>query len=773
MMGSFRGLLLLSASLHVLVQGMDGRTQSTEIVLPRSRQVRSLTPLQPSVFLQNSHHQSDKRILPRDEPGSAGNSITVTNPLSWQLSSTYNPSPADRIIPDIYDQPKAVISSAFPFLDGSNYAPGLRIPQGWSFSVGFHPIFSTRSEGTEEREVSISYSLRLQDGSDLPSWMVYDVGYMTLSGVTPWIDGTDRQPRQEIYAIRMIASVISSAYDSDHTSTTTVAQSFSLVVASHSFECLQKSEEPGTSVLNLTKGGERVEQPLFFGGSGGVAGVFLDAQPVGEGDIESVRVDVDWASVQPEKGSAPRILIIPRWKPDLEVLPITLTSIHGERLDVLLNLNFQESIFRYSTKAGWFSGTNLTIGQDFSISLVQNTTRRIEQRGLQQKVLVVEHVPAWMNLRLDPLGVYGAVPDDAKNGTLVELVFRYTDPETFAVSMVRWNIILAAANRTDDGGGDPSENDHADDGGGLSHRAVIAVAVLMSLLGVSLLALLGFFIRKNRRARREEKRKWTQVLLRDRGGSSGSLASQPFTPNLKGRITGRFAKDFHLKRPEPAYHQQLAAHRPSSPSKLKTLLESAITPTKKARQLALDFKDRSKRYTRSFMSYPIDYLDPTTPPSSSMPIQPPPPPPSPTPFRPVSIVASLAPFASLDPPVSGLPSTNFTSDTFLHGRQDASASPASWEDGPLRQDGSFGNGGEDSDNWLHGDLMVLDSEDEAQPFQSYNGRPPNLFFAELCHRHSSILRPRDAAPFPASVNSFVESVRTDERVADAPSVHGG
>jgi hypothetical protein len=722
---------------------------------------------------RNNHHQSDKHILPRAEPGFPENSITVVNPLSWQLSSTYNSSPADQTIPDIYDQPKAVISSAFPFLDGSNYAPGLRIPPGWSFSVGFHPIFSSRSEGTEGEEVSISYSLRLQDGLDLPSWMVYDVGFMTLSGVTPWIDGTTFQPRQVIYVVRMIASILSSSSDSDQTSAATVAQSFTLVVASHSFECLQKSGEPGTLMLNLTKGGERVEQPLFFGGSGGVAGVFLDGKPVEEGEIESVQVDVDWALVQPAKGATPRILIIPRWNPDRTVLPVTLTSIYGEKLDVSLNLDFQESVFRYSDKAGWFSSMNLTIGQDFSISLAQNTTRRIEQRGLQQKVLVVENVPAWMNLRLDPLGVYGGVPGDAKNGTLVELIFRYTDPETFALSRVRWDITLAAENGTDDCIGDPSESEDADDRGGLSHGAVVAIASLMSLLGVALLALLGFFVRKNRRARREERRKWAEVLLRERGGSSGSLASQPFTPKSKGRITGRFGKDPHLKRPEPAYHQELAGNRPSSPSRLKTLLESAITPSRKARQLALDFKDRSKRYTRSFMSYPIDYLDPTTPPSSSMPIQPPPPPPSPTPFRPVSLVASLAPFALIDPPMSGLPSTNFTSDTFLHGRQGGSDSPASWEDAPLRQDGSFGNVPTTSDNWLRGDLMVLDSEEEAQLFQAYNERPPNLFFAEICHRHSSILRPRDAAPFPASINSFADSVRTDERVADAPSVHGG
>jgi hypothetical protein len=751
-----RRLLSLSASLHVLVRGTEIGTQSAALALPDSTQIIAISPILEGASRHHSLRDADESLLSRGEPGFPEDSITVVNPLSWQLSSSYSASPTDGNITDIYNQPKAVISSAFPFLDESNYAPGLRVPPGWSFSVGFHPIFAPRSEGSGN-EVSISYSLRLQNGDNLPSWAVWNGEYLTLSGVTPWI-GEEERPRQEIYAMRMIATIISSEYDTDHTDTATVAQSFTLVVASHSFECVQESEAPGMLTLNVTKGGERVEQPLIFGGSGGIEGVSLDAQPVREGDIESVRVNVDWASVQPATAASPRTLIIARWKPDRKVLPLTLTNIYGERLDVSINLNFEESIFRYSSRPGWFFNTDLIIGQNFSISLTQNVTRKIEQRGLQQKMLVVEHVPPWMRIRLDPLEVAGAVPQDAKDGTIIGLVFRYTDPETFAVSKVGWNITLVAENKTDDAGGHPINGELADDGRGLSRGAVIAIAVVMSLLGIAVLGCAVFFLLKNRKTRREEKRKWAEILLRDRGaGRSGSFASQPFT-----------STSIHLQRPQPAYHQDLAPHRPASPSKLKTLLESAITPTKKVRQLALDFKDRSKRYTKSFMSYPIDYLDPTTPPSSCMPIQPPPPPPSPTPFRPVSLVASLAPFAALDPPISGLPSTNFTSDTFLHGRR-GSASPASWEDPPSRQDGSSGHPTTDTDNWLHGDLMVLDSEDD----RAYNGRPPNLFYAELCHRNSSILRPRDAAPFPASVNSFVDSVRTDERVADAPSVNGG
>ncbi|KAI5453789.1 polarity establishment/cellular polarization [Naganishia albida] len=742
---------------------MGTETQSTPVALPDPLHIGVVQPASRATLSLHGRQEENGHLLSRGEPRFPENSITVINPLSWQLSATFNPSQTAQDIPKTYDQPKAVISSAFTFLDGSNYAPGLRIPPGWSFSVGFHPIFAPRSEGSTGRDISIRYSLRLQDGADLPWWMVYDGEHLTLSGVTPWIGEGDPIPRQEIYAIRMIASIVSSSYDNDPPETATFAQSFTLVVASHSFECLHRSDVPGILALKLTKGGGRVEQPLTFGAIGGVEGVYLDAQPVQERNIESARVGVEWASLQPATASSPRMLVIPRWRSDYKVLPTTLTNTYGEQLDVLIDLNFQDPIFRYSSQPGWLDNTKLHIGQDFSISLAQNTTRKIEQRGLRQEVLVVEHLPSWMRLSLDPLEVSGSVPGDAANGTLVALVFRYTDPETFAVSKVSWNLTLVAEDKADGGGGDhPFKGEDADGRRGLSRRAVIVLAVLMSLLGVALLVGALFILRRNRKARRVEKRKWAEVLFRDRGaGSSGSFASQPFVSN-----------SIQLQRPQAAYHQKLAPHRPASPSKLKTLLESAITPTKKVRKLGLDFKDRSKRYTRSFMSYPIDYLDPTTPPSSCMPIQPPPPPPSPSPLRPVSLVASLAPFAAIDPPMSGLPSTNFTSDTFLHGRL-GSASSASWEDAPSRHDGSSGHPTTETDNWMHGDLVVMNPEDDGQTLQAYNGRPPNLFYAELCHRNSSILRPRDAMPFPASVNSFVDSVRTEERVADAPSVHGG
>jgi hypothetical protein len=307
---------------------------------------------------RHPHHSGDS-IKARDEEPSSGNALTLANPLTWQLTTSTDPSSEDQDVPNIQNQPKAVISSAFPFFDGSNYAPGIRVPPCWSFSIGFHPIFSIPAESPyADRRYLISYSLRLQNGSDLPGWMDWNMEYITLSGVTPCAEETSGQEFQEEYGIRMIGSL--PPPDDE----ITAAQSFTMIVAFHSFEYLRTRAGPGALTLNMTTGGERIEQPLLFGGFDGVSGVFLDGQPVTEESIEDVQVSADWASVETEQDAASRILILSHPKPNNTILPVTLTSIFGERLEVPLDLSFQDSFFRYSA-AGWLNNASLIVAAKY------------------------------------------------------------------------------------------------------------------------------------------------------------------------------------------------------------------------------------------------------------------------------------------------------------------------------------------------------------------------------------------------------------------------
>ncbi|KAJ9103782.1 hypothetical protein QFC21_002244 [Naganishia friedmannii] len=792
-----------------------------------------------SSVIHISQTSTDIIIQARQELSGAAEGIILVNPLSWQLSSSSTPSLDDVTIPGISHQPKAVIASAFPVSSGSNYFPGIRVPAGWSFSIGFHAIFSAPSSS----DSFLTYILRLQDGSELPGWMEYSAEYMTLSGVIPWSDASPRI----VYRLRLIGALTSSLSDGScgSATTATVAQSFTLLVAQHTFDYLPSSSaQPGSTVLNMTTGGEHTEQPLSFGVDAGyVAGIFLDGAQITESDIKDVTIDAsaaEWARITPPTAVSPRSLTLSSTKGSKgsirSDLPLTLTNNYGETLQVVIKLNYQETVFRYGAGiAGWWSSVELTIGQDFTVPRDQNLTRDIKQQQQQQQcALEVESLPSWISLHLDSLAVSGTVPASIANQTLVTLAFRYIDPETFAVSRVKWNLTLFSPPTPNSGPGTGNtigtgNTSGSATKGGISRAKIIAIAVLSSLLGLVLLLAIAWFARKLIIARMLERNKWASVLrpLHGRGGPTNGRAaavqtgwdSPPsFTSNLKGQ---KFLSYEHAEESssqplaplQPAYHRASSYQkRPSSPSNmLKSFIETAmLTPTKKARKMVAEMKDRSlKRYTRSFMSYPIDYPIPAnntpdahvdrsggeqdTSATELVSICHPAAaaaaaaagqahaPPSPSPHRPTSVTTSLAPFPFFEPPLSGLPSTAFTSDSFLHGPSHQTTSPASWEDPPpnavqvshmrylTTTNMQYYAGSADS---IHGRLTIANPESHTHQTDNnadndHGGdhqpqQPPlsnQFFLAELCHQQSTILRSRDPTTgFPYSITSVGDSV---------------
>lgn len=753
----------------------------------------------------------------------ASEGVILINPLSWQLSSGSTPSLVEQIIPGIVDQPKAVIASAFHTSPGSNYSPGLRVPAGWSFSIGFHPVFFAPPSSSS----FLTYSLRLQDGSDLPGWMEYNAEDMTLNGVTPW----EEPSSQRVYRLRMIGTLTSYLFEDTGA---TVAQSFTIIVAKHTFEYIPSSiVQPGSTVLNLTIGGERTEQPFSFGVSvGSVTGLLLDGAQITESEIKDVSIDASaaaWAQLKPPTNVSPRLLTLftsaaPSSKiPEKSELPIIVTDIYGETLQVALQLKYEQSVFRYvAGNVGWWNPVNLTIGQDFNIPLDQNFTREIPLNATsthQQNALEVKTLPSWMPLHSTPLAISGTVPASIANQTLVTLTFRYTDPETFAVSRVKWNITLFSPPLPIVGiNGNASGSDARR---GLSRPKIIAITVFASLLGLVLLLTIAWFARKIIIARMLEKSKWASVLLPLQGdvgdhtnrNTSSSVAVWDSPPSFISNLKGQHAYPVPLAEeeqstrlpvpPQPAFHRASSYHkRPSSPSNmLRSFIGTAMmTPTKKARKMVAEIKDRSlKRYTRSFMSYPIDYPNPNGNTSDTQPNRmeeeqdttatelvsihhtaavaegkthaaP-----SPSPQRPISSIASLAPVPFIDPPLSGLPSTAFTSDSFLHGHHGHhTASPASWEepadavqvshmlyptDNVQYYAGSAGS--------IHPRFTIKNPEASNQSDTEGHGeradlqeQPPDHFlFAELCHQQSTILRSRDPTNgFPYSITSAGDSV---------------
>ena len=77
------------------------------------------------------------------------------------------------------------LASVFLLSNGSalalpGVANGLRVPPGWSFSIGWRHDTFAYADGLD-----VAYSATLADGSPLPEWLVYDTTALTFHGYSP------------------------------------------------------------------------------------------------------------------------------------------------------------------------------------------------------------------------------------------------------------------------------------------------------------------------------------------------------------------------------------------------------------------------------------------------------------------------------------------------------------------------------------------------------------------------------------------------------------
>ncbi|KAF8313501.1 uncharacterized protein EI90DRAFT_3091853 [Cantharellus anzutake] len=82
----------------------------------------------------------------------------------------------------------AVVEGAFPFI--STNTSGVRIPAGWSFSIGFHPFLSV----DDGFSVQFGAAIRSEDGtiSELPAWLDFSNNSLTFSGIAPVKSGPEK-----------------------------------------------------------------------------------------------------------------------------------------------------------------------------------------------------------------------------------------------------------------------------------------------------------------------------------------------------------------------------------------------------------------------------------------------------------------------------------------------------------------------------------------------------------------------------------------------------
>ncbi|KAF9462875.1 hypothetical protein BDZ94DRAFT_1260070 [Collybia nuda] len=189
---------------------------------------------------------------------------------NFTLCVTPYPQPIlQKPIPDQFVSSNPSLSSVFVLSPNSALAthnPALRIPPKWSFSIGF--------EGdTFTSENDLFYEARLQDGSLLPEWMVFNSKAITLNGVVP---NGDTMGESTVISL--------SLHGSDQEGYTALNLPFDLVIASHelsvSVDCLPTINVTADTSFNVS-----LISPADF------SGFLVDGRAIQISEIKDLEID--------------------------------------------------------------------------------------------------------------------------------------------------------------------------------------------------------------------------------------------------------------------------------------------------------------------------------------------------------------------------------------------------------------------------------------------------------------------------------------------------
>lgn len=234
-------------------------------------------------------------------------------PLAGQFSNTSN----------------STLSSTFPLSINSALAsetPTLRVPSGWSFSLGF--------EGeTFTGENDVFYGAMQADGSPLPEWMKFNGDAVTLNGVAP---SSIHLPTPSTISLMLIGS--------DQKEYSAVSTLFDVVVAPHELS-LATSSLP---TINITSA---IPFNITLNSLADFVGVLTDGKPIDIAAINSLDVDTSsssWlkydASTRALSGTPPDNLN----SQSPPTLPVTLSTSFNQTLHTSVSLAAVPSYFSES-----------------------------------------------------------------------------------------------------------------------------------------------------------------------------------------------------------------------------------------------------------------------------------------------------------------------------------------------------------------------------------------------------------------------------------------
>jgi axial budding pattern protein 2 len=368
------------------------------------------------------------------------------------------------------------LSSVFLLSPGSALAttnPCLRIPPGWSFSIGFRGDMFEAQNG-------LYYNALLADGSILSDWLEFNPDTITLNGVVPGKLVTPQTISLALHA-------------SDQDGYTSTSLPFDIVIASHELS-LPTSSLPTINITANSPFNLSLSSPDDF------HGVLVDQEPIRPSDVFALSIDVSqyagWLkydeSSRTLSGAPPDSLAISG-----HLLPVTLTATFNQTLHTNVSLAIVPSYFGSPS----LPSIRAVAQQEVHFNLVQYFSNATSGQQPGDVSLTAAFEPDATNAFLyfdpDSAQLTGTVPADYHSDSQSEIIVTFTAYShiTHSTSHTTLHISLLSPSRKDINHSRPrglSASAHA--------QLVLGLAISFGLVGG--LTLLGTLLAALRRCAR-------------------------------------------------------------------------------------------------------------------------------------------------------------------------------------------------------------------------------------------------------------------------------
>ncbi|KAI0072046.1 hypothetical protein K474DRAFT_1775744 [Panus rudis PR-1116 ss-1] len=478
------------------------------------------------------------------------------------LVSSSPPPVLKHAIEEQFKLPNPSLSSVFLLSDNSALKadrPALRIPPGWSFSIGFQ-------YNTFEGPNNIFYAALQADGSPLPTWMSFNEREITFNGYTPKkTNGTGDMVYPHTVTLAL--------HGSDREGYSAASLPFDVVIAEHELALAPSSLSlPTINVTAETYFSVSLNSPADF------YGVLLDGKQLEPTEVTVLEVDTSYYGEWLEYDTKSRTLS--GTPPDMlkegdtsTRLPVTLTTTVNQTIETNVSLAIVQSYFTQSA----LQPILITPGQQVNFNLAQFYSNASTAGGKDDVNLTAafdpENAGNFLTFDSGSALLSGTVPSSV-NYTHISVTFTAYSRVTHSTSHTALPVSLTSSDFAHQHGHPAGLSTAAKAKLLLGLKVAFAVVGGMLLLG-GLLALFRKCARvqdsavlgeEGMRAWTEEERKWYGIGI-DVNGEPVGGRSPSSSPTKEGEAPSYRWTDAALRGQSPLTaasdkYGQLGLHRP-------------------------------------------------------------------------------------------------------------------------------------------------------------------------------------------------------------------